>query len=215
MTRSSLAATAFLDADHPAIRAFAARHAGSGPAKARAVNLALAVREAIPYDLYAFRTEPEHFVASHVLTLPSAFCVQKAVLLAAVARAAGIPSRVGFADVRNHLTSPRFQALMDSPDFHWHAYTALEIEGRWLKATPAFDAALCAKQGVAPLTFTGEEDSIFQPFDAEGRRAMDYIAFHGEFDDMPMARFAAEMQRIYPRLLVEVAATRARRLAKR
>ena len=127
--------------------------------------------------------------------------------------AAGIPARVGFADVRNHLTSPRFSAMMDDPDFRWHAYTALNSDGQWLKATPAFDRAMCEKQGVAVLTFDGRTDSIFQPFDASGRKAMEYIAFHGEFDDLPFDLFTTEMRRIYPRLLVGVAEVRAARAA--
>lgn len=213
MTDATLAPTRFIDSDHPDIIAFARDHAGSGDARARAVSLALAVREAVPYSLWAFRLEPDYLTASQVLRQDSAFCVPKAVLLAAVARAAGVPARVGFADVRNHLTSPRFAEIMDVPDFHWHAYTALLIEGRWLKATPAFDAGLCARAGVEPLTFDGTQDSIFQPFDAQGRRSMDYIGFHGEFDDMPHERFASEMTRIYPRLLAGVAEERARRAA--
>lgn len=213
MSDPSLTPTRFIDSDHPDIVAFAREHAGAGDIRARAVALARAVRDAVPYNLWAFRVEPEYFVASQVLRQASAFCVPKAVLLAAVARAAGVPSRIGFADVRNHLTSPRFSAIMDSPDFHWHAYTALLIEGRWLKATPAFDIALCERSGVAPLEFDGTQDSIFQPFDTQGRRSMEYIGFHGEFDDLPYERFSAEMQRIYPRLLAGVAAERARRAA--
>lgn len=214
MTDPSLAPTRFIDSDHPDITAFAARHAGDGDARSRAVALAAAVRDAVPYSVYAFGIEPEMLTASHVLRAEKSFCVPKAVLLAAVARAAGIPSRVGFADVRNHLAPARFEQLMDTPDFRWHAYTALQIDGRWLKATPAFDAALCARNGVEPLAFDGTQDSIFQPYDAQGRRAMEYLQFHGEFDDLPYARFSAEMQRIYPRLLANLTAERQARAAE-
>lgn len=213
MTEPCLTATRFIDSDHPDIMAFARQHAGTGDLRAQAVALAAAVRDAVPYSLYAFRLEPEVLIASQVLRQESAFCVPKAVLLAAVARAAGIPSRVGFADVRNHLTSPRFAAMMDVTDFRWHAYTALRIDGQWLKATPAFDRTMCEKHGVAVLDFDGRQDSIFQPFDASGRRSMEYVDFHGEFDDLPIERFQSEMNRIYPRLLAGCAAERARRAA--
>lgn len=214
MSDPSLTPTRFIDSDHPDIVAFAARHAGDGDARSRAVALAAAVRDAVPYSVYAFAVEPEVLTASKVLRAEKSFCVPKAVLLAAVARAAGIPSRIGFADVRNHLAPARFEQLMDSPDFHWHAYAALLIDGRWLKATPAFDAGLCARNGVEPLVFDGTQDSIFQPYDAQGRRAMEYLQFHGEFDDLPYARFSAEMQRIYPRLLATLAAERQARAAE-
>lgn len=213
MTDPTLAPTRFIDSDHPGIIAFAAAHAGTGSPRDKAVALAAAVRDAVPYSLYAFQIAPEPLVASAVLAAPSAYCVPKAVLLAAVARAAGIPSRVGFADVKNHLTSPRFAAMMDEPNFRWHAYTALNIDGQWLKATPAFDRAMCEKHGVAVLDFDGRQDSIFQPFDAAGRKSMEYIAFHGEFDDLPYARFASEMTRIYPRLLAGLAEVRTARAA--
>ncbi|PKP85416.1 MAG: hypothetical protein CVT80_02670 [Alphaproteobacteria bacterium HGW-Alphaproteobacteria-2] len=211
MTDPALAPTRFIDSDHPAIRAFAAAHAGTGDERSRAVALAAAVREAVPYSLWSFQLEPRVFVASNVLSLDATFCAPKAVLLAAVARAAGIASRVGFADVRNHLSSPRFAELMDTPDFHWHAYTALRIGGQWLKATPAFDSALCLRHGVPVLEFDGRRDSIFQPFDAAGRRHMDYLTFHGEFDDMPYDRMAAELSRIYPRMLTSLARMREER----
>src|SRR3990167_7232802 len=51
-------------------------------------------------------------IASACLARGSGFCVAKAALLAAAARASGIPARVGFADVRNHLTTPRLRRLM-------------------------------------------------------------------------------------------------------
>ena len=55
------------------------------------------------------------------------FCVNKAVLLAALARAVGIPARLGFADVRNHLSSAigktgaanRTQAVRIAQDKGW------------------------------------------------------------------------------------------------
>src|SRR5690606_12355740 len=124
----------------------------------------------------------------------SAFCVPKAIALAAVARAAGIPAKVGFANVRNHLTNPKVAALMDDDIFRWHAYTSLFLGGKWVKATPAFDIGLCRRHGVKPLDFDGRADSIFHPFDQAGRQHMEYLDFIGEFADMPYEAFATEMR---------------------
>ena len=197
----TLQATPFIDVDSDTVRAFTERHAGSGSDTERAIRLYYAVRDGVRYDMNAFGIEPERFVASECLQSSSAFCVPKAIALAAVARAAGIPARVGFADVKNHLTSPRIAALMDTDLFLWHAYTALFLNGKWIKATPAFDIELCNKHGVQPLEFDGREDSIFHEFDTAGRRHMEYVNFHGEFDDMPLEVFAAEMRKYYPRML--------------
>lgn len=201
MEDATLAATVFVDKDDPFVRDYVARHAGTGGARDKAVNLYYAVRDAVAYDMRAFALDEALFVASNALRAKSAFCVPKAVALAAVARAAGIPSRIGFANVRNHLTSPRIAALMDDDLFRWHAYTSLLLDGRWVKATPAFDIGLCERHGVKPLDFDGRADSIFHPFDREGRQHMDYVAFAGEFDDMPHAAFCAQMRQHHPRLL--------------
>ncbi len=201
-----------MDCDAPEVRAFADRHAGaSAEPRERAVRLYYAVRDAIRYDMTTFGLDPSQFKASNCLHAESAFCVPKAIALAAVARAAGVPARIGFADVRNHITSPRFSALMDDDLFRWHAYTALFLEGRWVKATPAFDLALCERHGVKPLEFDGHEDSIFHEFDAKGRRHMEYVRFIGEYDDLPFETFAAEMRKAYPRMLAHLDGERAKR----
>ena len=197
----NLKPTRFIDSDSQAVRDFALRTAGSGDDLSRAVRLYHALRDAIPYDMRTFGLDEAQFVASNVLSARSAFCVPKAVALAAVARAAGIPAKVGFANVRNHLTSPRLEALMDDDVFRWHAYTSLFLDGKWVKATPAFDIGLCERHGVKPLDFDGRTDSIFHPFDQEGRRHMEYLDFIGEFSDMPYEAFAAEMRAAYPRML--------------
>jgi transglutaminase-like putative cysteine protease len=198
---SALRATSYIDADSPFIVDYAQRHAGGGTDRERAVRLYYAVRDEVRYDMFTFSLRPDLFIASTCLQSPATFCVPKAIALAAVARAAGIPARLGFADVRNHLTSPRIAALMDDDIFRWHAYTSLFIDGRWVKATPAFDLALCERHKVKPLEFDGREDSIFHPFDEKGRKHMEYIRFIGEFDDLPFDRFAAQMRASYARML--------------
>ncbi len=198
---SDLAATRFVETDSEAIRAFAADHARSGSDREKAVRLYLAVRDGIRYDPYSFRLDPARYAASACLAAGTAFCVPKAILLAAAARAMGIPARLGFADVRNHLTSPRLSALMGSDLFRWHGYTSLWLGGKWVKATPAFDIALCRRFGVAPLDFDGHEDSVFHAFDGGGRRHMEYVRDIGEFDDFPYDLFATDMRRHYAPLI--------------
>lgn len=201
MMDETLQSTRFIDVDNPVVREFAAAHAGSGDDIARAVRLYYALRDTIPYNMRAFGLDQARFVASNVLQATSAFCVPKAVALAAVARAAGIPSRLGFADVRNHLLPENALDLMEDDLFRWHAYTTLFLDGQWVKATPAFDIELCRRHGVAPLDFDGRSDSIFHPYDQAGRQHMEYVRFHGEFDDLPHDSFAREMRRYYPRML--------------
>lgn len=209
--QQALEPTPFIDSDSQIIREFAAEHAGAGNDRERAVRLYYAVRDAIRYDLRFFAVEPETFVASRCLHAAGSFCVPKAVTLAAAARAVGIPARIGFADVRNHLASQRILELMGTDVFRWHAYTLLWLDGAWVKATPAFDRGFCERFDVAPLDFDGRSDSVFQPFDATGRRHMEYVSEHGHFDDMPFVAFRDEMLVSYPRLIAAMAEERRER----
>lgn len=192
----------FVDSDHPSIVDFARTHGGGvDDADRKAVALYYAVRDGVNYDVYLDYTDPDSFRASGVLAAGRGFCVGKAGLLAAVCRAAGIPARVGYADVRNHMTSPRLFEMMKTDVFVCHSYTDLNIGGRWVKATPAFDRDLCARIGVAPLEFDGKSDSLFQPLDAEGRQRMEYLHFRGAFADVPFEAILAEFRSRYPGLI--------------
>ncbi|MBM3489960.1 MAG: transglutaminase domain-containing protein [Alphaproteobacteria bacterium] len=193
-----LAPTFFLDADHPAVAAFARRAAGTGPAHEQAIRVYYAVRDEILYDPYAIELSPEHLRASAVLARGKAFCIPKAVLLAAGLRSLGIPARLGFADVKNHLATERLLRAMGTDLFAYHGFTELWLGERWVKATPAFNLTLCQKFRVKPLDFDGATDSVLHPFDADGRRHMEYVRQRGSFDDLPFAQIRAEFLALYP-----------------
>jgi transglutaminase-like putative cysteine protease len=124
--------------------------------------------------------------------------VPKAALLAACARADGIPARVGFADVKNHLTTPALRERMGSDLFVYHGFTELLLDGKWVKATPAFNIELCRRFKVKPLEFDGREDSIFHPFDEEDRRHMEYLRDRGSHADVPVAEIMQAFREAYP-----------------
>jgi transglutaminase-like putative cysteine protease len=197
-TPASLAPGSYVDSDHPAVIAFARQAAGQeGTARERAVRLYYAVRDRIRYDPYVSWTDPESYRASSCLERGYGFCISKASLLAAAARAIGIPSRVAFADVRNHLCTPRLRAMMGTDVFTYHGITELYLDGRWVKATPTFNIELCERFGVQPLDFDGREDSLLHPFDRAGRRHMEYLAYHGAYDEMPFEQVVAAMHAFY------------------
>jgi len=181
-----LAPTFYLDSDHPAVVAWA--HAAAGEASDAAevaARLFLAVRDQLRYDPYAVSQDRADYRASAILQTKAAFCVPKAVLLAAGARAVGIPARLGFADVVNHLSSEELREAMGTDLFVYHGYVELFVHERWVKATPAFDEGLCRYFGVTPLTFDGHTDALLQPFDEEGERCMEYVRERGVFADLP------------------------------
>jgi transglutaminase-like putative cysteine protease len=193
-----LTPTPIIDSDHPSVRDHATIIAeGSQDPVEIAVKLYLAVRDNIIYDPYSPFYLPEHYRASDVLKRGRSFCVPKASLLCALARARGIPARVGFADVRNHLATKQLIQFMGSDLFVYHGFVELYLEEKWVKATPAFNVDLCRKHRVTPLEFNGREDSLFQPYNLENQRFMEYIHFHGLRSDIPVDEIVSAWEKAY------------------
>ena len=190
-----------VESAHPAVVKFARAHTqpDAGPRKT-AVALYYAVRDGIRYDPYSAVLTTDGLRASGVLAAGRAWCVPKAVLLAAACRSQGIPARLGFADVRNHLSTTRLRERMQSEVFYWHGYTSIHLDGRWVKATPAFNVELCAKFGLVPLEFDGRSDSLYHSFDRAGKRHMEYLHARGEYADVPLDAMRDTFREKYPQM---------------
>lgn len=200
--------TRFLDCDSAEVRRFVARSIGNDDdPRRRASRLFTAVRDDFRYDPYSVSFDPERYRASVVARAERAFCVPKAILLAAACRAAGIPARLGFADVRNHLSSERLAAYMGTDLFAFHGYTEIYLDGRWLKATPAFNRELCDRFGVPPLEFDGTGHALLQAFDGQGRRHMEYVRDRGTYADFPFDEMVRVFRETYPQLMNNMADT--------
>lgn len=188
----------FVDSDHAAVVAFSEEHSKSKTDREKAVSLYYAVRDRIRYNPFQNFTLDDTYRASVCIEQGSGWCVPKAALLAACARAAGIPARVGYADVRNHITTPELSAKMGTDLFVFHGYTELLLEGSWVKATPAFNLSLCTRFRVKPLEFDGMTDSLFHPFDEDNRRHMEYVRDRGTYDDVPADEIRRVFSETYP-----------------
>jgi transglutaminase-like putative cysteine protease len=189
-----------IDSDHPKITAYARQVAGEGGDRERVLRLYYAVRDDLRYDPYNTPMKREAYRASTTLAAGHGYCVNKAGLMAAVCRAVGIPARVGYADVRNHMTTQRLSDLMGSDIFFYHGYTEVWLDGRWVKATPAFNRELTERFGLRPLDWDGVADSIYHPFDLGGRRHMEYLAYRGVFADIPFDEIRGAFRHYYPRM---------------
>ncbi len=191
--------TAFVDSDHPDVIDFANRVTdGATAPPEQAKRLYYAVRDQIRYNPYGHTLSVEEMRASAVLKKGEHFCVPKATLLAAACRALGIPARMGFADVRNHLTTERLKENMKSDLFVFHGYTEIWLGGTWCKVTPTFNKSLCDRFQIRTLEWNGSGDALFHPFDRAGDRHMEYVHDHGTFADVPLDIMLAAWAREYP-----------------
>lgn len=193
-----LAPTWFIDSDSDEVGRFAADAAGDATEPTEvAIRLFYAVRDGYRYDPYGTEFEREAFRASAVAGSASNWCVPKSVLLTAAARRSGIPARLGFADVRNHLTSEKLSAQMGTDLFAWHGYSELLLGDRWFKLSSAFNIELCDRFGVKTLDFDGTTDALMHPYDKAGNRHMEYVRQRGSYDDLPLDQMLADFAVIY------------------
>lgn len=194
----------FVESDSLEVQGFVSRALRDLPADAssrdKAIRLFEAVRDDIRYDPYSFALDEDSYRASRIAGAEAAFCVPKAILLAACLRAVGIPAALGFADVRNHLNTPKLQELMETDVFIYHGYVQLWLDGKPYKVTPAFNMELCERFGVRPLVFDGYHDALFHEFDEQDHRHMEYVNDRGLYFDAPMEEFLVAFKETYPRL---------------
>ncbi len=194
-----LCSTAVIDFESGLVQKYIAEHSTADSSDLdRVISLYYAVRDGIRYDPYTISSDLADYSASHTLKTGLGWCVTKAILFAACCRAVGIPARLGYADVRNHMSTENLRRLMGTDIFYWHGYTDLYLNRKWVKATPAFNIELCNKFRLKPLEFDGLEDSIYHPFDLDGKKHMEYLNYHGEFADLPFDRMMNDFARFYP-----------------
>jgi transglutaminase-like putative cysteine protease len=182
-----LCCTSFIDCDHQSVIKKAA-HLTKGQERVteKSVSLFYFVRDEIKYNPYLFTTLPENLRATATLQKGEGFCVQKAVLLAALSRSVGIPARLRFADIKNHIVPKKLAEMMPTDLFLWHGYNELHIDGKWVKVTPTFDIKMCRENQIVPVEFDGKKDSVFHSHTLDGRLHIEYIRDHGHYRDVPL-----------------------------
>jgi len=199
MTRF-LEPTRFINSDSIPIIEFVSKTTdGASTDIEKAIRLYYAVRDSIRYDPYKVYLDEESFTARNTLGAESSYCIPKAVLLTACARAAGIPAQLGFSDVRNHLSTQKLLDLLETDIFIWHGYSVLYLNGKWVKATPAFNIEMCERFEVTPLEFNGINDSFMHPFNKNNEKHMEYLTDHGFFADLPYQDIIEALQKTYPK----------------
>ena len=180
-----LSPTETLDFDNPAVAAYAVRVLEDADTpKEKAVRLYYAVRDEIRYDPYYPFYKQVHYRASVTVASRRGFCISKAAFLAALCRYAGIPARIGFADVKNHLATENLLRHLGTDRFVYHGFTEMYLNGKWVKATPTFNKELCERHNADALEFDGENNAVFQSFNRDNELYMEYLAVHDSHADV-------------------------------
>ncbi len=181
-----LKSTETIDCSSPLIRDTAQRLTESCFSEVKkAQDLFYFVRDEIHYNVYMLSTFIEDFRASLVLKRKKGYCVQKAVVLAALLRVAGIPSRLAFARIRNYRRPDELRAQTGVDDLPSHGYTQILLEGKWVSVTPAFDRVLCEKLEVPACDFDGEHDALLSSRDLHGNPYIEYLEKYEPRADLP------------------------------
>lgn len=203
-TQCTIVPTEFLDSDHPIVCDYVQKIVGDErDPKEQAIKLYYFVRDKIRYDVYGIDMSRPGLKASSVIENGAGFCIHKSIVFATVCRTLGIPSRLAFSDVRNHISTPALKALVGGDVFHYHAYAEIYLSDRWVKATPVFNLLLCRLFGIDPLEFDGETDATLQPFDRNGQKSLEFIEYHGSYDDVPYEQCITALKQHHPRLFLD------------
>jgi transglutaminase-like putative cysteine protease len=155
--------------------------------KEKAIALFYFVRDKIKHNAYTPLYDPSRYKASSTLKAGDGMCQNKAILLVALARAVGIPARLGFVDVEDHQLSESFKQMIGGVNtMPFHGFAELYIDGRWVHASPAYDLVTCRKKGFIPVEFDGVKDAKDSEYTKNGQLHMKHIKYHGPYEDLPL-----------------------------
>jgi transglutaminase-like putative cysteine protease len=194
-----LRATSILEVNHESTKDLISTIDTSLSKKEQAIALYYKVRDGFIYNPYHLDLRPEGLKSSKIMKQSRAWCVEKSIVLATGLRALGIPSKLGYGIVVNHIGVEKLTKVLRREEIVFHGYVSAYLNGKWVKSTPAFDPLICKLSGVDPLGWDGENDALFQAYQGD-QKFMEYKHFYGEFDDVPVELMNAEMKKYYPHL---------------
>lgn len=169
--------------------------------KEKAIALFYWVRDEIKYNMASYYMLKSNFKASVTLRRRYGFCVSKAVLLSAFARAAGIPARIHLADIINHKIPQKVIDYLGMKIFYHHGYSELFINNKWIKATPAFDKQTSLRASYPLVNFDGKNDAILASLDENGKKFVEYIKDRGNFIKLPYNDIEKDINRLYKHVI--------------
>ena len=177
--------TAFLDFDHPRVQArFRELDVMGMSPPARAVRLFEFVRDKVTYEFRA-KIWRDEYPASYTLNVGCGFCTQKAVVLAALGRAARIPTALVLADLRDRSLPERIVKAMKNDILEYHGFVAFHLDGRWVHADATLSPDVVKRKQYRLVEFDGQHDALLAPTTLDGSPHVEYVGFHGVYTDLP------------------------------
>jgi transglutaminase-like putative cysteine protease len=190
--------TEAINSDHETIQEVAEELIrGCSSEAEKVVKLFNFVRDSIRYNVYMISVYPEDFKASTVLARGKGYCVQKAVLLTALGRAAGIPSRLTFAKIRNHRVPAHLIERIKTNVFPRHGYNQFYLGEKWVTAAATFDQELCRRNRFQVVEFDGMHDAILPEIDLDGNPHIEYLEKYGPYADLPIEWIVEPLSKIW------------------
>ena len=195
----SLEETYFFDFSEPEVQRYLEGLDRNLGEKATAIELYNRVRDDWRYNAYVFHTDRADMRCSAIMQREQGHCLDKSIILATCFRAVGLPARLHLVKVVNHIAVDRIIELFGTDELTPHGYVEVLIDNRWIACTPAFNRELCDLLNVEVLEFDAENDSMFQSFDKDNGKFMEYLADYGTFEDYPYQFVLDNMDAHYPK----------------
>lgn len=168
--------------------------------KVQAIGLYNKIRDQWCYDPYTISLSHDAYKSSTIANKNTGNCVEKSILLISCLRALRIPARLHLGKVKNHIAVERLTEKFGSNELTPHGMVNVEIDGKWLKMSPAFNAELCKKFNVEPINFDGENNSFLQQYNNTGNLFMEYVDDYGFFEDVPVEFMVKNIKEHYPHI---------------
>ena len=182
---AAVGSTDVIQADAPSIRALADRVAGDAEGAEAARLLFDWVRDEIRYDMAPDVESRDSWCATATLDRGAGFCQQKAILLAALLRARGIPAGIVVQDLLDHKIPESYVAFIGSQRLEVHGLTCAYLDGRWVRLDATLPRSFTDKKRYRLVEFDGEHDAVFSSTDLDGNPHIDVLEELGTFPDLP------------------------------
>lgn len=190
--------TPFIDSDHSSLQALVESLTAPADNNAQKISkLFYYVRDMVHYNMYTTSSQDDGYKASRIIEKGKGFCAQKAIVFTALARAAGIPSRLVLVAIRNHKAPPEVVEVMKTDIFFPHIYNQFYINSQWISAAATFDKIICDRINVAAVEFDGLSDALLPSQDLNGDPYIDYVDQYGKFADFPYDLILENMPKYY------------------